>query len=75
MNKRMGRDGRHDARAKRENEQMLQRNKGIKIQHWDDSDKPNGWMIIRLNFKKSIIPQVFEQELREVLERLFNGHF
>ena len=71
----MGRDGRHNARAKRENEQMLQANKGIKIQQWDDPDKPNSWMIIRLKFMKPIIPNLFDKELREVLERVFNGHF
>jgi len=74
IHKRDGRSKRHNARAERENEQMLQSRKGIKIQHWEDPDKPNSWMLIRLNFRNPIIPRSYERELVDVLEKIFNGN-
>lgn len=74
IHKREGRTRRHQKRADQENARMLEEAKGIKIQHWEDPDKPNGWMLIRLNFRKPIIPQIYEQELRDVLEKVFNGN-
>lgn len=74
IHKREGRSRRHNQRAERENKQMLQASKGIKIQHWEDPDKPNSWMLIRLNFKKPIIPQIYDRELRDILEKVFNGN-
>ena len=74
IHKREGRNKRHGARAERENEQMLELVKGIKIQHWEDPNKPNSWMLIRLSFKTPIIPQIYERELRDVLEKIFNGN-
>ena len=68
IHKREGRNRRHQQHADRENEKMLQANKGIKIQHWEDPEKPNSWMLIRLKFKNPIIPRNYERELVDVLE-------
>ena len=74
IHKREGRTRRHQRHADRENKQMLEENKGIKIQHWDDPDKPNSWMLIRLKFRNPIIPQIYERELVDILEKVFNGN-
>lgn len=74
IHKREGRRRRHQRHADKENKQMLEGNAGIKIQQWEDPDKPAGWMIIRLKFRNPIIPQDYERELVDVLEKIFNGN-
>ena len=74
IHKRKGRDDRHKARIEKEFAQMLGDWKGMKIQIWDEPDKPCSRMLIRLKFRNPIIPQAYDRELRDVLEKIFNGN-
>ena len=68
------RNERHNLRAAAEREQLEKNFEAIKIDGWNDSDKPSDWIMIRVKLNKPVVVDDCITLLKQTIQDFFNGH-